>query len=217
LQALFAEAEILAGGSGSGTPKMVELIDTIMSIPSCLQDQQSKIQVVNKWIKEHKNYETNESTEEEDKEKTELEEGSDKTTPETKNADVSENKQAPISAEGTKENIEEEIDSIPDAPNSTKRRKNSRTLIKSSKSRIKKLKEVDNNIKAIIVYQNLEKEECQRPKLLYKHSKQLLRKISTKRKPKQKENQPSAGKRKSSKKKPFRSELQQAEDSYSAS
>ena len=170
LQALFAEAEILAGGSGSGTPKMVELIDTIMSIPSCLQDQQSKIQVVNKWIKEHKNYETNESTEEEDKEKTELEEGSDKTTPETKNAVVSENKQAPISAEGTKENIEEEIDSIPDAPNSTKRRKNSRTLIKSSKSRIKKLKEVDNNIKAITVYQNLEKEECQRPKLLYKES-----------------------------------------------
>ena len=42
-QALFAEAEILAGagaGGGSsaqGTPKMVELIDTIMSIPSCLQ------------------------------------------------------------------------------------------------------------------------------------------------------------------------------------
>ena len=42
-QALFAEAEILAGagagggGSAQGTPKMVELIDTIMSIPSCLQ------------------------------------------------------------------------------------------------------------------------------------------------------------------------------------
>ena len=36
LQALFAEAELLSG-SGTGTPKMVELIDTIMSIPSCLQ------------------------------------------------------------------------------------------------------------------------------------------------------------------------------------
>ena len=40
LQALFAEAEILAGGAQAaqqGQPKMVELIDTIMSIPSCLQ------------------------------------------------------------------------------------------------------------------------------------------------------------------------------------
>ena len=41
LQALFAEAEILAGAGAAqqaqGQPKMVELIDTIMSIPSCLQ------------------------------------------------------------------------------------------------------------------------------------------------------------------------------------
>ena len=29
----------------TGNPRMVELIDTIMSIPSCLQDQQSKVQV----------------------------------------------------------------------------------------------------------------------------------------------------------------------------
>ena len=38
LQALFAEAEILAGSPNQqGQPKMVELIDTIMSIPSCIQ------------------------------------------------------------------------------------------------------------------------------------------------------------------------------------
>ena len=41
LQALFAEAEILAGGGAAqqaqGQPKMLELIDSIMSIPSCLQ------------------------------------------------------------------------------------------------------------------------------------------------------------------------------------
>ena len=38
LQALFAEAEILAGSTNQqGQPKMVELIDTIMSIPSCIQ------------------------------------------------------------------------------------------------------------------------------------------------------------------------------------
>ncbi|XP_023323881.1 tubulin monoglycylase TTLL3 [Eurytemora carolleeae] len=54
LQALFAEAEMLTRGNSNGNPRMVELIDTIMSIPSCLQDQESKIQVVNKWIKERK-------------------------------------------------------------------------------------------------------------------------------------------------------------------
>ena len=81
LQALFAEAEILAGSTNQqGQPKMVELIDTIMSIPSCIQvshfsshslsnslesqDQQSKIDVVNKWIKEHKKYEGSEEIEE---------------------------------------------------------------------------------------------------------------------------------------------------------
>ena len=38
LQALFAEAENLVGSQNApGQPKMVELIDTIMSIPSCLQ------------------------------------------------------------------------------------------------------------------------------------------------------------------------------------
>ena len=172
LQALFAEAEILAGGSGSGTPKMVELIDTIMSIPSCLQDQQSKIQVVNKWIKEHKNYEGNEAADEEESEKTELEKDKEKskTIHGSEIDDVVENGQAPIIEESSKENIDEEIDVPRDVANSIKRRKNSKILIKNSKSRIKKLKEVDNNLKAINVYQNLEKEECQRPRLLYKES-----------------------------------------------
>ena len=78
-QALFAEAELLSGGSNTnGTPKMVELIDTIMSIPSCLQvlsppllsspplqDQQSKVQVVNKWIQEHKDRSSPKKEEEE--------------------------------------------------------------------------------------------------------------------------------------------------------
>ena len=170
LQALFAEAEILAGGSGSGTPKMVELIDTIMSIPSCLQDQQSKIQVVNKWIKEHKNYEGNEAADQEESEKTEPEKDRDKTIQGGEIDDVVENGQPPIIEESSKENIDEEIDIPRDAASSTKRRKNSKILIKNSKSRIKKLKEVDNNLKAINVYQNLEKEECQRPRLLYKES-----------------------------------------------
>ena len=176
LQALFAEAEILAGGSGSGTPKMVELIDTIMSIPSCLQDQQSKIQVVNKWIKEHKNYESNEAQQEEDKEKeeekekTDTKEEDDKITLENKITDVVENGQTTINEERRKENNPKEVDSPPEVANSTKRRKNSKILIKSSKSIKKKLKEVDNNIKAITVYHNMEKEECQRPKLLYKES-----------------------------------------------
>ena len=45
-QALLAEAEMMTrGNSNGGNPRMVELIDTIMSIPSCMQDQQSKIQV----------------------------------------------------------------------------------------------------------------------------------------------------------------------------
>ena len=44
-QALFAEAEMMTRTNNPGNPRMVELIDTIMSIPSCLQDQQSKIQV----------------------------------------------------------------------------------------------------------------------------------------------------------------------------
>ena len=48
LQALFAEAEILSKGNPTGNPRMVELIDTIMSIPSCLQDQHSKVQVIHK-------------------------------------------------------------------------------------------------------------------------------------------------------------------------
>ena len=48
LQALFAEAEILSKGNPTGNPRMVELIDTIMSIPSCLQDQHSKVQVIHR-------------------------------------------------------------------------------------------------------------------------------------------------------------------------
>ena len=46
MKALFAEAELLSKGNQQGNPRMVELIDTIMSIPSCLQDQHSKVQVV---------------------------------------------------------------------------------------------------------------------------------------------------------------------------
>ena len=146
---------------------MVELIDTIMSIPSCLQDQQSKIQVVNKWIKEHKNYENNEATQEENKGEAEGEDKDEKNISENKDDALPKKEQDPPSEVNSKEDNGEEIDTVPEVPNSTKRRKNSRTLIKN-RSRIKKLKEVDNNIKSISIYQNLEKEEGPRPKLLYK-------------------------------------------------
>ena len=151
-QALFAEAEILAGagagggGSAQGTPKMVELIDTIMSIPSCLQvarcrpppwlqlplfqDQQSKIDVVNKWIKEHKKYESLDADREEG-EKAE-----------------DEGKQGPDTAEAADKREEESEEAVEAADPRLEaiqlRRRRSRGLLRGKRPH-RKLREVDPN------------------------------------------------------------------------
>ena len=40
------------GGSGGPAPIITDLIDNIMSIPSCLQDAKSKVTLVREWIKQ---------------------------------------------------------------------------------------------------------------------------------------------------------------------
>ena len=154
LQALFAEAEILAGGQGQGQPRMVELIDTIMSIPSCLQDQQSKIQVVNKWIEEHKNKEISEETKDDisDEEKT----------------GETESEKLLLDEDESSVQLKDEDDTenATEVPSSVKRRKSSRKLNKRS---LKKLKEVEN----LLSGPERELEPEHRPRLLYKGSSRL--------------------------------------------
>ena len=40
------------GGEGGPAPIITDLIDNIMSIPSCLQDAKSKVTLVREWIKQ---------------------------------------------------------------------------------------------------------------------------------------------------------------------
>ena len=40
------------GGDGGPAPIITDLIDNIMSIPSCLQDAKSKVTLVREWIKQ---------------------------------------------------------------------------------------------------------------------------------------------------------------------
>ena len=173
LQALFAEAEILAGGGAAqqaqGQPKMLELIDSIMSIPSCLQvsktnslchilfiyldqDQQSKIEVVNKWIKEHKKYESLDRSED----------------GEAEGDNVKENKAVEKGDEDTDgDDNYKSIDTEPETDDSPaaghlKRRKSSRNMLRSNRKSLRKLRELDSNtgsLKTINIYQSLEKQE----------------------------------------------------------
>ena len=161
-QALFAEAEILAGagagggGSAQGTPKMVELIDTIMSIPSCLQvarchpppwpqlrlfqDQQSKIDVVNKWIKEHKKYESLDADREEgEKAEDEGKQGPD--TAEAADKREEESEEAVEAAEAAEEAVEA---ADPRLEAIQLRRRRSRGLLRGKRPH-RKLREVDPN------------------------------------------------------------------------
>ena len=175
LQALFAEAEILAGSTNQqGQPKMVELIDTIMSIPSCIQvchfsshslsnslesqDQQSKIDVVNKWIKEHKKYEGSEEIEEINNNKT----GS---AAEEEVEDIEELKNKSDEVVDHSETLESE-DIVSENFGAQKRRKHSKVSSKPGRKTLKKLKELDIATKNI--YQSFEKEEELKDKILYK-------------------------------------------------
>ena len=135
---------------------MVELIDTIMSIPSCLQDQQSKIQVVNKWIEEHKNKENSEGTK-------------DDSTDEEKTGET-ESEKLLLDEDDSSVQLKDEDDTENPAevPSSVKRRKSSRKLNKRS---VKKLKEVENLLCSSGPEREPEQEH--RPRLLYKGSSRL--------------------------------------------
>ena len=130
------------------------------------KDQQSKIDVVNKWIKEHKKYESIDSEKEEN---------------ENKNEDEETNKTA---EDVQKDNIEKKDDIVTetsayetednDTPEKTylKRRKSSRNLLKGSRrSRsMQKLQEVDEDssttLKTINIYPDVP--DSVRQKILYK-------------------------------------------------
>ena len=130
------------------------------------KDQQSKIDVVNKWIKEHKKYESIDGEKEEN---------------ENKNEDEETNKTA---EDVQKDNIEKKDDIVTetsayetednDTPEKTylKRRKSSRNLLKGSRrSRsMQKLQEVDEDssttLKTINIYPDVP--DSVRQKILYK-------------------------------------------------
>ena len=59
IKALIAQAHrsVTKSGEGGGSgpaPIITDLIDNIMSIPSCLQDAKSKVTLVREWIKQVK-------------------------------------------------------------------------------------------------------------------------------------------------------------------
>ena len=162
---------------------MVELIDTIMSIPSCIQvnrecssdcffftksniqDQQSKIDVVNKWIKEHKKYEGAENEKEigaaeEINNKRNASDDVEKESPELSSL------QKEVDNCGSLESEENEI--VSDNCGSVKRGKNSRFSSKSGRKTVKKLKELDIATKTVDIYQSFDTEDELKTKILYK-------------------------------------------------
>ena len=161
---------------------MVELIDTIMSIPSCIQvktgislyfilftkpnnqDQQSKIDVVNKWIKEHKKYEGAEN----DKEIEEIEENNNKEASQEREKQHMESSNNKKDVDNCTSLENEQTEIVSDNFSSMKRGKNSRFASKSGRKTLKKLKELDIATKTVNIYQSFEKEEELKNKILYK-------------------------------------------------
>lgn len=123
------------------------------------KDQQSKIEVVNKWIKEHKKYESVDKSEDDaapsnsnDNAEAVVDTGQNET-------DVGDDTDDNYKTVDTDDN-----DPSSDSPEKyLKRRKSSRNLLRSSKRNLKKhLKEVDTNtssLKTVNIYQSLEKQE----------------------------------------------------------
>ena len=130
------------------------------------KDQQSKIDVVNKWIKEHKKYESIDSEKEENENKNEDEE-TNKTAEDVQKDNIE--KKDEIATETSAYETEDN-----DTPEKTylKRRKSSRNLLKGSRrSRsMQKLQEVDEDssttLKTINIYPDVP--DSVRQKILYK-------------------------------------------------
>ena len=128
-----------------------------------MQDQQSKIDVVNKWIKEHKKYEGSDQ----DKEIEEIEEINNNKTAgslvEVEVEDIEPLKNKPVLDHS--ETLEGE-DVVSENVGPLKRRKHSKVSSKPGRKTLKKLKELDIATKNI--YQSFEKEEELKDKILYK-------------------------------------------------